>query len=814
MPSTFSIGGLASGLDTQSILQNLIALERRPVTLLNNRISDFETRLDAWKQVTSRLQSLKSGVDDFRRAIDFNLYSTASDDEDAVSLTATSSAAAGSHSIIVNALAQTRKVGSASFTSKTDALNLSGDFLINQKVISVSSTDSLISLVDKINNANADVTASILQVDTNDFRLVITGDNQGVDSFDILDASTTDVLQSLGFFVSTATSIKNSISNGAESDTFTDISSTLGGLLNLNSPQSGTVTINDQTVAIDFSTDSLSDIRDNINAAAPTGVTASIVSTTEDGNTVYKLKIDGTTTFADDKNVLQTIGILVGDSNSAVAQIITGSVGNTHKDTGQPTTANDKFDKIAGAGVTKNDTITISGTDHNGQSVSGTYVIDDKKNKIQELLDKIENVFGGSVTASIDSAGKLVVTDNMTGTSSLALTLTENNEGGGSLDFGTFSTTTTGLEPTPGEQGQLQEGQDASLTVDGISITRNTNNISDILAGVTLNLKEADSSKTVNVSVDRDHDAIVDKVEKFVNDYNGLVDFINEQFTYNEEEQTAGVLFGDVSLLSVQGGIQSIIVDRIIGLPSDLRSLSQVGIDTDRNGKLTLNKDTFLEKIQSDLDGVVKVFAGVGETSDGDISFVSHTKKTLAGSYAINITQAATQGSVTGTTDLTSGISGAEVLTITDKVTGQIATISIAAGADTDEIVSQINAEVAKEYKQTLTSSGTVLEGGSAATAFSVWTSVDDGVVVGDTISISGTIHDGKAVSGIYTVATGDTIQDFLTEIQSIFNNTVTATIDGSGSIALSEIRVHSSATFRPRRRSCTIAGCASPPAS
>jgi flagellar hook-associated protein 2 len=780
MPGSFSIGGLASGLDTQGILQNLITLERRPVALLNNRVREFESRLDAWKQVTSRLQSLKSSVDEFRREIDFNLYSTTSDDDDAVSLTATSSAASSSHSIVVNTLAQARKIGSTSFTSKTDVLNLSGDFLINQNVISVSSTDSLISLVDKINNADADVTASILQVDTNDFRLVITDKNSGANYSDILDASTTDVLQSLGFFTSSVVAIKNAITGGAESDTFSDISSTVGGLLNLNSPQSGTVTINDKTVAIDFSNDSLSDIRDNINAAAPTGVTASIETTTENGTTVYKLKIDGTTTYIDANNILQTIGVLEGDS-SAVKETVTGSVANDHKDTSQPITASVAFDKIKNAAVANADTITISGTDHAGLSVSGTFIITDKNtDTVQDLLTEIESVFGGNVTASVDSAGKIVVTDSVAGTSQLTLTLTENNEGGGSLDFGTFSSTTTGIAG-----GQAQAGQDASLVVDGITITRAENSISDILAGVTLNLKEADSAKTISVAVDRDYDAIVGKLEKFITNYNDMVDFIDEQFTYNEEEQTAGVLFGDVSLVSVQGGIQSIIIDRISGLPSSLRSLAQVGIDSDRDGKLTLDKDTFLEEIQSDFDGVVKVFAGVGQSSDGDISFISHTKDTKPGSYAVNITQAATQASVTGTIDLTSGISGSEVLTITDKATGQIASITIAAGADTDEIVSQINTELAQEYKQALRSSGTVLDGGSPATAFTLWTAVDDNVAVGDTITISGTTHDGKSVSGLYTVSSGDTIQDFLTEIQNIFDSTGTPTIDGNGKIVI-----------------------------
>lgn len=792
MPGSFSIGGLASGLDTQSILSSLISLERRPIILLNGRKDDFIKRQDAWKQVNSKLQSLKSVIDDIRKKSDFNLYITETDDtatKESLSLTATSSASAGSHSVIIMALASAQKYGSSAFTSKTTALNLSGEFLVNQKAVSISSTDDLVDIVDKINNANAKATASIIQVDSTDFRLIINGDNEGVDSLDLMDASTADVLQSLGFHVSSSVSIKHLISNGAQSDTFSDNSSAIGGIYDLSSPPSGTVTINDKTVAIDLSTDSLSDIRDNINTAAPTGVTASIVTTTENGSTVYKLKIAGTTTFIDVNNVLQTIGVLEGDRTTA--QQLTGSVANTEISSSNNIIASTTFDDITGASVVNGDTITISGTDHSGDSVSSTFTITNKSTQtVQDLLTAIQDAYNGEITASVDVNGKIVVTNNTSGTSNFVLTLTENNEGAGALDFGTFSTTVTG---GVGESGELEAGRDNSLIIDGIKVTRNTNSISDILSGTTLDLKKADSTKTIIISVTRDYDAIIDNVEKFVTEYNKLVDFISEQFTYDEETEEAGVLFGDVGLTSVQNGIRAIISDRNTALPSALRSLSQVGIDTDRNGKLSLDSNKFLEEIKDDFDGVMKIFSAFGSTTDGDVTFVSHTKSTNAGTYAVNITQAATQGALTGTTDLTAGIAGAEVLTITDKATSQIASVSIASGADIDAIVSQINAELAKEHKQIKTSTGTILESAAAATSLTVWTNTDHSVTVGDTISISGKTHRGQSVSGTYTIASGDTVQKLLNKIQDIYQNTVNASIDSNGAIVVTNNETGSS---------------------
>jgi len=784
MPGTFSIGGLVSGLDTQNILDQLREIERRPVVLLENRKSQYQRRLDAWKRITSQLQALKSAMDDLRQVSDFNLFTTNSDDEDYVTLIATSSATPGEHTIVVNNLAKARKIGSKIFTSKTEDLGLSGDFLIDGEVISVSTTDSLLDIMDKINNSDAAVNASIIQIGEDQYRLIISAQSEGSDSFHILDASTSNILQSLGF-ITGSVSIKNSITGGARSDAFSDIATAVGSLLNLSSPQSGTVTIGDKTVSIDLSADSLADIRDKINAAAPTGVKAVIASDTDDdGDTVYYLRIEGTTTFSDDNNVLQTLGILEGTTGFAgEARELTASRGNT-TDGSTAITASTLIVDIYGANAQAGDTITILGKDHNGNSVSSTFTIS-STSTVQDLLNAIESAFSGTVTASVDSRGRIVITDGTIGTSQLDLTLIEHNEGGGSLDFGVFSATTAG---TDAFSGDLQQGEDASITIDGMTITRSTNSINDILDGVTINLHKEDASKTVHISVNRDYDAIIDKIEDFISRYNDIVQSINEHFTYDQETETAGTLFADATLVSVQSEIRNIVSNRITGLPQSMRSLAQIGIDSDRNGLLSLDRDELMEKLQDDFEGVVRIFAGVGETSDSDIVYIRHSEDTQPGTYSVSITQAATQASTTGTTLLYSGLAGDVVLTITDVNTNQSASISLSAGDDIDTIVSAINSELSQEKRQIRTSTNQILSGGVAATPYTAWTDVDGGVQVGDTFTITGTTHNGESVSGTYTVESGDTVQDLLSAIQNIFNGTVTATLNSNGYIVITDV--------------------------
>lgn len=83
----------------------------------------------------------------------------------------------------------------------------------------------------------------------------------------------------------------------------------VGTVMGLTSPPSGTVTIGDQTVAIDLATDSLNDIKAKIDAAAPTGVSVAVEETVANGASVFRLNISGTTTISDNNNVLGTVGV-------------------------------------------------------------------------------------------------------------------------------------------------------------------------------------------------------------------------------------------------------------------------------------------------------------------------------------------------------------------------------------------------------------------------------------------------------------------------------------------------------------------------
>lgn len=111
------------------------------------------------------------------------------------------------------------------------------------------------------------------------------------------------------------TAIENGLTEGRP---LSDATTAVGSLLGLGSPPSGTVTIGDQTVALDLATDSLTAIKAKIDAAAPTGVTTTLASAPSGSGTTFRLVISGTTTISDSNDVLKTLGIETVDTSGAI----------------------------------------------------------------------------------------------------------------------------------------------------------------------------------------------------------------------------------------------------------------------------------------------------------------------------------------------------------------------------------------------------------------------------------------------------------------------------------------------------------------
>ncbi|MCG6535575.1 MAG: flagellar filament capping protein FliD, partial [Syntrophales bacterium LBB04] len=596
-------------------------------------------------------------------------------------------------------------------------------------MVHIVANDSLTNIKDKINALNTGtnpsrVTASIVQHSDTDYHLMLSSDETGKAGISVLEGSSANVLQSMGFITS-GTSIKTTTSNGAKSDLFSDSATAVGTLLSLSSaPGDTTVNIGGNDVAhevvINLSNQSLTTIAQNINALG-SGITASVVPETVDGETKYRIGITGTTSFTDNGNVLQMLGILKGNYGTTT-QVVTGSVANTAG--GSPITAATVWSTIAGANVQNGTSFTITGKENDGTAVSDLYTIANAATgTVQDLLTKIQTTFGGTVTATIDAAGKITVTDTTEGDSQLEMTLITNNQPGGSLDFGTVSTS------TEGRSMQLAAGEDAKLNVDNVTVTKSSNTVSDIIPGVTLNLVGESPLTTVTLKVDRDLDTIKKNIKAMSDSFNSIMSYINTQFSYDDQTQkTGGVLFGDGTLASVKSDLISAVTKTITGLSGDYNQLPLIGITLDDNVNLSIDDTKLTNALSTNFDDVKKLFIAYGSSSNPGLQYVSHTDSTQGGIYSVNVTQAATRATVTGSAALAGPLGVPETVTVQDFASGRLATVNLTASMTLDDVVNAVNSELAKTYTKQL--QGSASTGYSSSTLFSAISGATNGRVI------------------------------------------------------------------------------------
>ncbi|HUX07586.1 MAG TPA: flagellar filament capping protein FliD [Acidobacteriota bacterium] len=194
------------------------------------------------------------------------------------------------------------------------------------------------------------------------------------------------------------------------------------------------------------------------------------------------------------------------------------------------------------------------------------------------------------------------------------------------------------------------DGLDALFKVNDVEISRGSNTVSDVLEGVTLELKGTTGSP-VTVTVARDTDTIKSEVNEFISAYNDINSLIQSQFDYNEETESAGPLSGDFTLRQIQGSLQSLVVGGIEDADGNRYSLATIGIEIDKySGALSLDESKFNEAIANDDKQLfLDLFLARGVPSDKRVTYVSSRNATQAGNYEINITGYDGTGNAEGT---------------------------------------------------------------------------------------------------------------------------------------------------------------------
>jgi len=556
------VGGLATGLDTNSIINGLISIEQQKVTREQDAQSQIQLKLSTFNDLKTKLNDFDTQASAMDKSTVFNVFKNTSSDATVADITGADSATVGNYDVKVMNLASSLKVASGSFTSSNASLNLSGSFTISTSAsalkadptattvqIDLAATDTITDIANKINRAKGTgATASVLKMGDTDYRLMLTAVDEGTKAFQV-----------------------NAVAGSEAKSIFAD---------GLDLVTQRTATTQKQSLRTSF------DFRQAAGGAATSA-----------------------TTFS---QLFQSIG--------------------------------------SASNLTNNDKIVVTGTASDGSAISLNYnLADTTTQKVGDLVAALQVQYGAKGTVSLNSSGEIEVLDAAGGVTPMTLnfSLNDADSSGSKLGLGTAVAKST-------FKNVVSQGSKAFYLMNDMSVSSQTNRDDNTVNGTVFLLKRADPTQNVKLTLDFDKDGIKKKVQDFLDTYNQLIKFIDEKSQINvtknadpsgQSQKTTtidkGPFAGDSSILGLRSQIQGMMTSMMSELTdnhvSRFGSLASIGITSEqKTGFLTINDTTFSAALDSDFEGVKRVFITGGYMTNSSHEFGTYTKDTRTGVYDID----------------------------------------------------------------------------------------------------------------------------------------------------------------------------------
>lgn len=315
------------------------------------------------------------------------------------------------------------------------------------------------------------------------------------------------------------------------------------------------------------------------------------------------------------KATLSSESALTATSSSAQAgsyDIVVKQLAQVQKDVSTVGYASSSTSLFGTGSITINGAVndTVISIDASNNSLSGMAAAINKVTETTGVSASIINDGSGSATAyHLVLTGKDAAT-SFTVESSLV------NGSGGAIAFTTAST---------------QDAQQAELIIDSIEVTSNSNTVTGVIAGVTLNLNATSAVDPgqptgytpTKLDIVADPGNLKEKISAFVSSYNKVMEWIKAGYseettttdvtdttdTDTEEDLLSDYLRGDSTVNNIKRGLQSVLTDTVQGSGS-LKLLSQIGITTAKDGTLQVNNSKLDAALDKGLDGMTKLLAG------------------------------------------------------------------------------------------------------------------------------------------------------------------------------------------------------------
>ncbi len=156
----------------------------------------------------------------------------------------------------------------------------------------------------------------------------------------------------------------------------------------------------------------------------------------------------------------------------------------------------------------------------------------------------------------------------------------------------------------------LQKASDSAFTYNGVSITRPTNEVNDVISGVNITLEQTtEPNKPAIISVSRDNQAIIDSLSEFVKAYNELIPKLDEDTRYDADTKIAGIFNGVGDIRAIRSSLNNVF-SYSVHTDNGVESLMKYGLSLDDKGVMSLDEAKLSSALNSNPKATQDFFYG------------------------------------------------------------------------------------------------------------------------------------------------------------------------------------------------------------
>jgi len=250
----------------------------------------------------------------------------------------------------------------------------------------------------------------------------------------------------------------------------------------------------------------------------------------------------------------------------------------------------------------------------------GTYTIQvDGEDAVDIEIDNDNDTLAGFISA-INSAEAGVTASTIFDGTNYTLVITAEETGKDVAYSSSHGAKWSDIDGNRNGISNYQNSQDAMLSINGIAIVSDSNEITDAITGLTINLLEATEfdkgspTEFISLDVTADTEKTSENIETLTSAIGKVLS--NLKTNMSSSEKKAGILAFDSTARMLRGSISEALVSKQSGNEGSYSSMTMVGIGQDRYGNMTFDKDEFAAALAKDKDGVMSLITGEDGLAD------------------------------------------------------------------------------------------------------------------------------------------------------------------------------------------------------